>query len=46
MSTILAELSSAAVSSSSPPAKKARVVELSDNPKVRLLFSDKVVLSC
>lgn len=33
MSTILSELSSTAVSTSSPPAKKARVVEISDNPK-------------
>ncbi|WKY05963.1 hypothetical protein Q1695_006288 [Nippostrongylus brasiliensis] len=33
MSSILAELSSAAVPTSSPPAKKARVVELSDNQK-------------
>ncbi|ETN83338.1 ubiquitin-activating enzyme E1 [Necator americanus] len=33
MSTILAELSSADVSASAPPTKKARVVELSDCPK-------------
>nr|CDJ83602.1 UBA THIF-type NAD FAD binding fold and Ubiquitin-activating enzyme and Ubiquitin-activating enzyme repeat and Ubiquitin-activating enzyme e1 domain containing protein [Haemonchus contortus] len=33
MSSILAELSSAAVSTSPPPTKKARVVELSDNQK-------------